>query len=264
MRIPSLALLACLALTACDRDPTFDASSPAAYEKSLGEITAKLNVEDQRRLKIALLTLALGNTVQSNALQFADSAALNNFVTLATVVDPLRYLDRVRPGISGQSATQVIRRVAADLDGEISRDDARAGAAGKLLTAVAIDHPRFYWDRRRNLPTIEFSVYNGSKNVISRIYVSGVLTTRDRPGKWMTGGLNYKFERGLQPGVEVPITLAPRLFSAQTAKQLESSYDGDVTVKVTNVEDASGQKIIPIDADILEGMRNKRDFLRGS
>ena len=46
--------------------------SPAAYEKSLGEIAAKLNAEDQRRLKIALPTLALGNTVQSNALQFAS------------------------------------------------------------------------------------------------------------------------------------------------------------------------------------------------
>jgi hypothetical protein len=103
MRIPSLALLACLALTACDRDPTFDASSPAAYEKSLGEITAKLNVEDQRRLKIALLTLALGNTVQSNALQFADSAALNNFVTLATVADPLRYLDRSGPASAAKA-----------------------------------------------------------------------------------------------------------------------------------------------------------------
>jgi len=64
--------------------------------------------------------------------------------------------------------------------------------------------------------------------------------------------------------VAVPITVAPRLFSPQTAKQLEAFYDADVTVKVTNAEDASGQKIIPVDTDILEGMPIKRDFLRGS
>ena len=80
----------------------------------------------------------------------------------------------------------------------------------------------------------------------------------------MTGGLNYRFERGLAPGVEVPIAVAPRLFITQTAKQLESFYDADVTVKVTNAEDAGGQKIISVDIDILEGMRIKRDFLRGS
>ncbi len=72
MRISHLALLACLALAAYDHDPTFDASSPAAYQKSLGEITAKLSVEDQRRLQFALLTLALGYTAQSNAMLSAS------------------------------------------------------------------------------------------------------------------------------------------------------------------------------------------------
>lgn len=264
MRISHLALLACLALAACDLDPTFDASNPEAYQKSFGEIAAKLNAEDQRRLQIALLTLALGNTAQSNALQSASPKALNDLVTLATVSDRMRYLDRVRPAIGGRSASEVIRRVASDLDSEISRSETRSAAAYKLLTAVAVDHPRYYWDHRCNLPTIEFSVYNGSKDVLSRIYVSGVLTVHGRAGKWLTGGLNYKFERGLLPGVAVPITVAPRLFSAQTAKQLEGFYDADVTVKVTNAEDANGQKVIPVDTDILEGMRIKRDFLRGS
>jgi hypothetical protein len=129
---------------------------PTAYQKSLGEITAKLNVDDRRRFEIALLTLALGNLAQSNVLQSASHDALNNLATLATVADPLRYLDRVRPAIGGRSASEVIRRVASDLDSEISRNDARSAAEYELLTAVAIDHPRYYWDRRRNLPTIEY------------------------------------------------------------------------------------------------------------
>lgn len=266
MRMPSfpdLAVAACLALTACDHEPTFDASSPAAYLKSLGEITAKLSPEDQRKLDIALLTLALGNTVQTNALQLANSDSLDDLVTLKRVANPLYYLDRVRPGISGRSAAAVIRHVAADLDNEISRSESKAAAAYQLLSAVVIDHPRYYWDSRRNLPTVEFSVYNGGKKVISRIYVSGMLSVPGRPGKWMTGGLNYTFPDGLEPGVQMPVSLAPRMFSTQTAKELQGVYNADITVKVTNFEDANGKKLVPVDTDILEGMRNKRDLLRG-
>ena len=76
-----------------------------------------------------MLTLALGNMAQSNVPQSASPDALNNLATLATVADPLRYLDRVRPAIGGRSASEVIRRVASDLDSEISRNDARSAAA---------------------------------------------------------------------------------------------------------------------------------------
>jgi hypothetical protein len=264
MRIPHLAVLGFLALTACDSDPTFDASSEAAYLKSLGEITAKLGAEDERRLDVALLTLALGNTVQSNGLQFANSASLKNLVVLDGVANPLRYLDRLRPGISGRSASGVIRLVAANLDEEISRYEAASAAAYKRLGDVVIDHPRYYWDRRRNLPILEFSVYNGGKSVITRIHVSGVLTVPGRPGKWVTSGLNYKFDRGLGPGVATPVTLIPRALSAHTAKELENFYDANVTVKVSNIEDTDGHQLVRIDTDVLEGMRSKRDFLRGS
>ena len=60
--MPCFAMLCCLALAACDHEPTFDASSLAAYQKSLSEITARLNAEDKHKLQIALLTLAAGNS----------------------------------------------------------------------------------------------------------------------------------------------------------------------------------------------------------
>lgn len=262
--VTSLAVLASLALTACDREPTFDASSAAAYQRSFSEITAELSAEDQRRLDVALLTLALGNTAMSNALELTSPASLNDLVTLTGVTNPLLYLDRVRPGISGRSAAAVIRNVAADLDNEISRAEAKAAGAEKLLATIVIGHPRYYWDSRRKGPSIEFSVFNGGKTAISRVYVSGVLTTPGRAGKWVTGGINYKFERALQPGVQIPVTIAIRITNPQIAAQLESFHDANMTVKVTNIVDASGKKLVPLDTDILEGMRNKRDFLRGS
>lgn len=260
----SLAVLFGLALTACDREPTFDASSAAAYQRTLGEIITKLSADDQRRLNVALLTLALGNTAISNALELASPASLDDLVNLTGVANPLLYLDRVRPAINGRSAATVIRNVAADLDNEISRAEAKAAGADKLLAAVVVDHPRYYWDNSHKAAMIEFSVYNGGKTAISRIHIGGVLTVPGHAGKWVTGGIRYRFERGLQPGVQVPITLPITITNAQTAAQLEGVHDANVAVNVTNVEDASGKKLVPLDTDILEGMRNKRHFLRGS
>jgi hypothetical protein len=264
MRKPHLAVFFCLlALTGCDSGPTFDVSSEAAYLKSLGEITAKLGAEDERRLDVALLTLALGNTVQSNGLQFANSASLKNLVALDGIANPLLFLDRMR-GINGRSATGVIRLVAAELEDEISRSEAASATAYKQLGEVVIDHPRYRWDRKRNFPILELSIYNGGKSAISRIHLSCVLTVPGRSGRWVTSGLNYRFERGLGPGVAVSVTLVPRAMSVQTAKELETAYDANVTVKVSNIEDADGHKLIRIDTDVLDGMRSKRDFLRGS
>jgi hypothetical protein len=264
MRMPCVALLLYFCLTACDFGPTFDASSLPAYQNSLKAITATLSADDQRRLAVALMTLALGDSPQSNAFELANPGSIADLVSLAGVANPLIYLDRLRPGIDGRSAAAVISRVATDLDDEISRAEASSGGADKLLADVKIDSPRFYWDARSHLPTIEFSAYNGGRTTISRINVSGVMTQHGRTGKWTTGGLNYIFETGLGPGDERPVKLTARVFSAQTAKQLQNLYDADFTLKVTNIVYADGHKLIPVDTDALAAMRQKRDFLRGS
>ncbi len=260
----SFAVFAALALTACDREPTFDASSAAAYQRSFSAITAKLSAEDQHRLSVALLTLALGNSAVSNALELTGPVSLNDLVTLTGVANPLLFLDRVRPAISGRSAATVIRDLAAELDNEIARAETQAGGAEKLLAAIVIDHSRYYWDDRRNCAMIEFSVFNGSKTAISRIYISAVLTVPGRAGILMTGGIRYGFERGLQPGVQVPVALPITATSPRTATQLERLREANLVVKLTNVQYASGKKLVPLDTDILDGMRSKRDLLRGS
>jgi hypothetical protein len=68
----------------------------------------------------------------------------------------------------------------------------------------------------------------------------------------------------LEPGEQMPVTLIPKVASAQTVKSLASLYNADVSVKVTNIETSAGKKLVPIDVDILDGMREKRKLLRGS
>jgi hypothetical protein len=60
------------------------------------------------------------------------------------------------------------------------------------------------------------------------------------------------------------VQVVPRFTNADIKKALASVYDAEVTLKVTNIEGATGGRLLSADADVLEGMRNRRNILRGS
>ena len=171
------AALCCLALAACDSEPLFDASSVPAYQKSLDAINAKLNVQERNRLKIALVTLAVGG-----ATEFTRAGLLRvpaNIAALEGVANPTIVLDRMRPTIEGKTAAAVIGIVVADIDAEIARAEGRLGNpdADKTLSKIVIENERYVWDRvgSYNSAKVQFSIYNGSAKAISRVYLGAVL-----------------------------------------------------------------------------------------
>jgi hypothetical protein len=264
--MPSFVALCCLALAACDHEQTFDAGSLSAYQKSLNEITAQLSAQEQRKLDIALLTLAFGNATDTDGLQLANPGSLAVLASLSGVANSLTYLDRLRPRISGRSAAGVIRLVISELDAQISLAESQLAGVEKLLAPVVIDHPRYYWTdgRAQSQPNMEFSVYNGSKNAISHIYLRAVLTTHDRPTPWARGVIIHSFEGGLQPGEQVPVTIKVTGANSWTDIRLARLVDADFTLKVINIENTNGERLVPLNLDVLEVMRQKRDALRGS
>jgi hypothetical protein len=316
VRMPSFVVLCCLTLAACDHEQTFDASSLPAYQKSLSEITAQLSARDQRKLEIALLTLAVGNAADTNTLQLANPGSLAVIASLNGVANPLTYFDRLRPRINGRSAAAVIRLVTSELDAQIFLAESQLAGVEKLLAPVVIDHPRYYWTgdgvqsqppagarvqsqpttggrvqiqltpggrvriqptpggrvqsqpttggKVQSQPTIEFSVYNGTKNAISRIYVRGVLTTHDRSLPWAKGIIIHSFKRRLQPGEQVPVVIKATGTNSWTDIRLAALYDADFTLKVINIENTNGERLVPLNLDALEVMRQKRDALRGN
>jgi hypothetical protein len=48
-----------------------------------------------------------------------------------------------------------------------------------------------------------------------------------------------------------------------TAKQLETVYDADLKLKVSNIGDASGRRLLAVNSDVLDTLRRKRAVLRG-
>jgi hypothetical protein len=259
------AALCCLALAACDPEPLFDASSVPAYQKSLDAINAKLNVRDRNRLKIALVTLAVGG-----ATEFTRAGLLRappNIAALEGVANPTVVLDRMRPTIEGKTAAAVIGIVVADIDAEIARAEGHLGNpdADKTLSKIVIENERYDWDRtwRPDRPTVKFSIYNGSAKAISCVYLGAVLASRGRATPWATGALFYGFSPALQPGTQQQAVIF--ITSGELADtELKRVYDANLTLKVTNADDTAGRKLLVFNSDLIEAMRMERLVLRGS
>ena len=259
------AALCCLALAACDPEPQFDTSSVPAYQKSLDVINARLNMQERNRLKIALVTLAVGG-----ATEFTRAGLLRvppNIAALEGVANPTIVLDRMRPTIEGKTAAAVIGIVVADIDAEIARAEGHLGNpdADKTLSKIVIENERYVWDQtgRPDRATVKFSIYNGSAKAISRVYLGAVLSSRGRAAPWASGALFHSFTPALQPGTQQQAIIF--ITSGELADtELKRVYDADLTLKVTNADDTAGRKLLVFNSDLIEAMRMERLVLRGS
>ena len=265
LRMLCFAIPCCLALAACDHEPTFDASSVPAYQKTLSEIKARLNAADRRRLEVALLTLAAGMSADYTAFALINPSKVADFEALDGVAYPLNFLDRMRPQIDGKTAAAVINRVADDLDYEISRIETQAGGAEKQLKAIVIENPRYRLENKgRSVATGEFSVYNGSNIPIRQLYLTGELTTHDVKVPLVLNNLSYYFSRPLQPGVQQQAKVYLGITGDWMTKNFPTAYDSDLKLKVANVDDADGRKLLTVNVQVLDTLKHKRDVLRGS
>lgn len=264
MRIPCFAVLLCLALAACDRAPTFDASSLPTYQKSLSAIKARLGEKDQHKLQLALLTLAAGSSAEYTAFALANPDAQVNIESLDGVANSLILLDRMRAGIAGKTAAQVIRHVAADLDVAIARAERQVGSVDKVLAAFIVEKPRYSWNPTSQSirPILDFSIYNGSKEPISGVRVTATLTASDNDAPLVVGDVSYHFAALLEPGVQRQVELWLRPPGPWTAQQIGAVGDTNLTLKVSNIFKANGGRLLAADVGWLDVMRKKRDFLR--
>jgi hypothetical protein len=257
MKRTCLAILCCLLLCGCILDPAFDTSNWVAYQTSSSEIKAKLSNDDMRRLDIALKYLLFEGAPQ------VDGQLVNNAVARAAFTNPNAILARLGPRINGRSAAAVIQNLSIKLDNEIAETEARMQGAGKVLAAVEVQSPSYYWRRSGFLeqPVIEFSVYNAGSVPITRVYFSSALTSPDRAIPWVQQGFVRIFKGGLEPREKQRLTLEPR-YGDWTDKQLRYLSNAELKVVVTNFEDANGEKAVAVGAESLEAKRRVRAALR--
>lgn len=261
MKRVSLVILCCVLLSGCILQPVFDTSSWDAYQKSAAAIKAKLGNDDLRRLEIALQYLLLESTpgLGANGQQIGNVAFRQNFA------DPYLVLARLGPRINGRTATDIIENLSIKLDTEISESEARLQNTETPLGTVEISSPSYYWQRSGYIgqPIIEFSVRNGGKLPISRIYVDLVLTTPNRAIPWVRQQFVQTFKGGLEPREKQQLTLQPRV-GGWNDPQLEYLPNAELKVTVINFADMNGQKMIADDIDRLDLKRKVRAELNSS
>jgi hypothetical protein len=267
LRTLCFALACCVALAACDQqEPTFDASSIPAYQKSLAAIKAKLSAQDRQKLQVALLTLSAGGFAFFTAFALSDPAKTDAYESLDGLGNGLMLLDRMRSNINGKTAAEVIRRVADDIDYTIARAEAQ-GVVGsaKDLNGIVIENPRYRLsDARHPQPQAEFSVYNGSKIAISSIFLAGVLTAPGVKEPLVFDNLTHGFTPPLQPGAQQQVSISLNLVGPWTTEHFQKAYDADLKLKVANVIDPSGKILLTVSTRALDTLRHKREVLRGS
>jgi hypothetical protein len=252
MKRLSLVVLSCLLLSGCIFDPAFDTSSWDAFQRSSAAVKAKLSNDDLRRLEIALKYLVIEGAPKSEI----DGQLAGNVVVRANLANPYLMLARLGPRINGRSAATVIQNLSLRLDAEIAATEARLPNVENVLGAVEVSSPRYYWRRSGYIeqPVIEFTVRNGGKLPISRIYFSGVLTSPNRSIPWARQEFVQVFKGGLEPREKQQLTLQPR-YGEWSDPQLKYLPDAELKVVVTNFEDASGERATAVDAGSLDAKR---------
>jgi len=257
MKRSILAILCCFLLAGCIFDPSFDTSSWEAFQNSSDAVRARLSNRDLRRLEVALKYLLLEGS------QKIDGQMLSNVVARESFASPQLVLARLGPRINGRSAAAIIQDLLIKLDAEISEVDSRMQSAGGVLTVVEVESPTYYWRRSGyiNKPVIEFSVYNGGKLPISRVYLSGVLTTPNRSIPWVKQSLTLSFKGGLEPREKRRMKFEP-VNGEWTDRNLSDLTNAELKLTVTNFEDASGEKVMAIDSTSLDVRRRVRSLLQ--
>jgi hypothetical protein len=252
-----LAILCCSLLAGCIFDPVFDTSSWEAFQRSSEAVRARLSNDDLRRLQIALKYLLLEGSLR------IDEQMLNTVVARESFANPRAILAGLGSKVNGRSAAAIVKDLSIKLDAEISEIESRMQNTGGVLTAVEVDSATYYWRRSGyfNKPVIEFSVYNGGKVPISRVYISGVLTTPNRSIPWAKQSFTLNFKGGLEPREKQRMTFES-LTGEWSDKNLSYLTNAELKLTVTNFEDASGERVIAVDSNGLEVRRRVRSLLQ--
>jgi hypothetical protein len=257
MKRSSFAILCCLLLAGCIFDPVIDASSLFAYQNSVVAIKAKLGNDDQRRFDAAMKYLFLEASAK-----FAGQPLTSLTMQPNVVFNQNFMLARLAPKINGLSGAAVIQDLSLRLDAEISAAEATRQNLDNA-GAIEIGSPSYYWrtSGRSEQPMVEFSVRNGTKVPVSRVYVSAVLISPGRSIPWAKQDFVQTFKGGLEPREKQQLNFQPR-GGDWSDQQLKYLPNAELKVIVTNFEDANGQRVLPAGSDDLELKRKVRAMLQ--
>jgi len=242
MKKAILVSVVALALAGCGQK--VDTSSPQAFTQSLAKMTEKMSAGEKADFHEAMVAIASDSADPSPLLDGADVTS-PLFWGTADKIKGMTAKDIVRLGFQTELAN--LDKAIAEDAGAVQRIKAERQKYGAVFDNVHLDNPRYHVESNGFMeqPVISFTITNGSKVPIKKIYVHGILSSPGRALPWVTSDFNYEFAGGLEPGESKPLDLEPNMFGDW---QINQDYSGRPDLKLalslTNVADASGQDLL--------------------
>lgn len=265
----SVAIL--LALSACnDSAVTLDTSSDEALKASLEKMRETLPEDKKDKLSKAILALTFGEMINTSGVLAAGEAAKSPNA-ISTMSEPLKgkTADEIIQIADSRAAERKTRQLAATeseilkLREDLEKAENNLALAQGTLNALHVSNATFYIQKNQfsNKPVISFTLKNNSSIPVKRIFAKGLLETPGRSVPWVEDEFNYDIPGGLEPGEGKNFDLAPNMFSKWGNDEIANRNDLVLTVTITNIEKAGGDRLVNVDDGDLARKRDRLSSL---
>ena len=253
-RIAIAVIIASLALVGCN-EPKIDTSTDERAEQSLKEVQAKLNDEEKRQFKSAILVIAM------------NGASISDMM-----LHPENHKDMPdKSMLNGLTAKQVIAKAETikteRTTKEISELEAKKSKTeqDKVALKKFVIHKAQFYKRdegtahiSRMVPIIEMDIQNTTGKPISRAHFKGTLSSPGRSVPWLVETFNYKISGGLENGERTTWSLQPSAHGDWG--RVEAPKDAIFSVEVVRLDGADGKPLY--DATFSESDQKRLDTLK--
>ena len=206
-----LAILFSLVLTACS-EPTIDASSEDAIERSVDQVTADMSPTEEDAFNKAIADIAMTGAWKAIGSGDTNQALTSMFKPLdgKTASEVIAMHQERIAERRERERTQALQELE-----ELEEKRRQTETHQQQLAAFEVVRSRFYLRERDILgdqPVLELHVQNGTDHPISRAYFEGTVASPDLAVPWIEEDFNYSIPGGLEPGEEAQWNLKPNLY----------------------------------------------------
>ena len=243
LRLSALSLTT-LMIAGCS-DPKIDTSSMPAAVVSVEKVRDSLPTYKRDEFDQALTIIAMSsfsgidllNAQRMNAAEIAESAnAYMHGLTGDEVIERADKMLRERRAREREQALQTLDR--------LETKQASAAHDQQQRAQVSIESADYYISTSPYgafEPVIDLQVTNGSEQVISELFLHGVLTSPDRETPWVDEKFYYVIAGGLAPGETAQWSLAPNRFGPWGNNQIPRNTE--LTLTLQGINDAQGEPL---------------------
>lgn len=250
-------------------EPTIDSSSDENLKTSIEQMKQGLTEEQKAEFEESTKVMLFANldvkAVMRSALRGEEvdtSAATEKAMSKMhglTVAQINLEADRIREERRVKEIAQIKLEIS-ELEDDLSQlleEKEKSEQALAELAKVTASKTKLYWQESRKYSyrrkiSLNMTIHNGLDVALSRVYMTGTLSSPGRSVPWLVENFNYQIAGGLEPGESQTWALAPNSYSGDWNSAPKDRNDVVFTVVVNNADGPGGEKLFDLKYDEAE------------